>query len=448
MKPKATPAGQFELFQANFNQILNLEHELCLLANAINWDRFDTALADCYSEDMGRPGIAIRLMVGLHYLKHAFNESDESVVARWVENPYWQYFCGFEYLQHECPIHPTSMVKWRQRVGPRRLELLLAETLAVAVGHRQVTSQQLRKITVDTTVQEKAIAFPTDARLYTKMLLRLVNLAKRRDVLLRQTYIRKAPEILRQQGRYGHARQFKRARRCTRQLKTLLGRVVRDIRRKAEVVDDELETFLGRADQLLRQRRDSKDKLYSIDAPEVECISKGKAHKRYEFGCKVSVATTNIGDWVVGVQALHGNPYDGHTLAGAVLQTERVTGRQVKEVFVDQGYKGHDYTGEGEVHITGRRGRKKATATLRKRKKRRAAIEPKIGHLKSDHRMGRNFLKSASGDRINALLAGMGANIRKLLAAFWRAPWQWARNYAEHLFGPILLMRPRPAVAA
>ena len=448
MKPKPTSSGEFELFQANFIQILNLDHELCQLAKAINWDRFNTELSDCYSEDMGRPGIAIRLMIGLHYLKHAFNESDESVVARWVENPYWQYFCGFEYMQHECPIHPTSMVKWRQRVGDGRLELLLAETIAIALGHRQVTSQQLRKITVDTTVQEKAIAFPTDARLYTKMLLRLVNLAKRRDVVLRQTYIRKAPQMLRQQGRYGHAKQFKRAERCTRQLKTLLGRVVRDIRRKAQVMDEELETFLHRADRLLSQQRKSKNKLYSIDAPEVECISKGKAHKQYEFGCKVSVATTNIGDWVVGVEALHGNPYDGHTLAGAVLQTERVTARQVKDVFVDQGYKGHNYTGEAEVHITGRRGRKKATATLRKRKKRRAAIEPKIGHLKSDHRMGRNFLKGQSGDRMNALLAGIGANIRKLLAAFWRAPWQWLANYAARLLLPILPTNPRVAVAA
>jgi IS5 family transposase len=448
MKPKPTSTGQFELFQANFNQILNLDHELCQLANAINWDHFGTELADCYSEDMGRPGIAIRLMVGLHYLKHAFNESDESVVARWVENPYWQYFCGLEYLQHECPIHPTSMVKWRQRVGDERLEMLLAETIAVALGYKHVTSQQLRKITVDTTVQEKAIAFPTDARLYTKMLLRLVNLSKRRDVVLRQSYIRKAPAILRQQGRYGHARQFRRAKKCTRQLHTLLGRVVRDIRRKAEMIDDELKTYLDRADQLLSQRRDSKNKLYSIDAPEVECISKGKAHKRYEFGCKVSVATTNIGDWVVGVQALHGNPYDGHTLAGAVLQSERVTGKQVKEVFVDQGYKGHNYTGGGEVHIAGRRGRKKATATLRKRKKRRAAIEPKISHLKSDHRMGRNFLKGASGDRMNALLAGIGANIRKLLAAFWRALWQLPTNHAQCLLGPLLTAISRPAVAA
>ena len=191
MKPKPTSVGQFELFQANFNQLLNLDHELCQLANAMNWDLFDAVLTDCYSEEMGRPGIAIRLMVGLHYLKHAFDESDESVVARWVENPYWQYFCGFEYLQHECPIHPTSMVKWRQRVGDKRVEMLLAETITIALDYKQVSSQQLAKITVDTTVQEKAIAFPTDARLCTKMLLRLVNLSKRRDVVLRQTYIRK-----------------------------------------------------------------------------------------------------------------------------------------------------------------------------------------------------------------------------------------------------------------
>ena len=421
MKPQATPRGQFELFQSNLQQILNLDHELCQMAHAIDWDRFDAELAGCYSEEMGRPGKATRLMVGLHYLKHAFDESDESVVARWVENPYWQYFCGFEYLQHDCPIHPTSMVKWRHRVGAGRLEVLLAETIRLALANKQVTSQQLRKVTVDTTVQEKAIAFPTDARLYTKMLLRLVNLSKRRGLLLRQTYIRKAPQTLRQQGRYAHARQFKRARKCTRHLKTWLGRVVRDIRRKAPVIDEPLATFLVRAERLLHQTQKSKNKLYSIDAPEVECISKGKAHKRYEFGCKVSVAMTNEKNWVVGVQALHGNPYDGHTLSGALAQAERITRKQVNEAFVDQGYRGHDYTGDAEVHITGQRGKDKAGRALRKRKKRRSAVEPKIGHLKSDHRMDRNYLKGHEGDRLNALLAGIGANFRKLLAAFWRA---------------------------
>jgi len=428
MKPKATPIDQFELFQSHLKQILNLDHELCQLAHAIDWERFDRALADCYSQDMGRPGKATRLMVGLHYLKHAFDESDESVVARWVENPYWQYFCGFEYMQHACPIHPTSMVKWRQRVGAERLEVMLTETIRLALATRQVTSQQLGKVTVDTTVQEKAVAFPTDARLYAKMLLRLVNLSKRRGLVLRQTYIRKAPQALRQQGRYAHARQFKRARRCTRHLKTWLGRVVRDIRRRAPEIDDQLETFLTRADRLLAQRIDSKNKLYSIDAPEVACISKGKAHKRYEFGCKVSVALTNQRNWVVGVQALRGNPYDGHTLAGALQQVGRITARPVKEAFVDRGYRGHGYQGAAQVHITGIGGKGQVGRALRKRKKRRAAVEPKIGHLKSDHRMDRNYLKGHEGDRINALLAGIGANLRKLLAAFWRAHEELLRN--------------------
>ena len=448
MVSKTEKNPQLNIFKIPLQHFIDQNNSLIRLSGKIDWDRLEKSLSEYYCQDNGRPGIPIRKIAGIIMLKRMFNESDESVLDRWVENPYWQYFCGFEYLQHECPIHPTSMVKWRQRVGVEKLEALLAETIRLALKHKQVTSQQLRKVTVDTTVQEKAIAFPTDARLYTKMLLRLVNLAKRRGVLLRQTYIRKAPQMLKQQGQYGHARQFKRAGKCTRQLKTLLGRVVRDIRRKEEVIDKELEIFLARADRLLSQRRDSKDKLYSIDAPEVECISKGKAHKRYEFGCKVSVAMTNQSNWVVGVQALQGNPYDGHTLAGAIGQVERITGRGVKEAFVDKGYRGHDYTGDATVHITGCRGKGQAGPALRKRKKRRAAVEPKIGHLKSDHRMGRNFLKGIAGDRINALLAGIGANLRKLLAAFWRAPRQWLANYADDMFLTALLRSWQSAIAA
>ena len=356
MKPKNNSASAFELFQANFRQILKLEHPLCQLGDQVDWANLNTALADCYHPDMGRPGLATRLMVGLHYLKHAFNESDESVVARWVENPYWQYFCGFEYLQHECPLHPTSLVKWRQRVGPDRLELLLAETIRVARQSGQVKPRHLKRVNVDTTVQEKAIAYPTDARLYTKMILRLGKLAKRRGLSLRQTYVRKAPQTLKKQGGHAHARRFKRARACTRKLKTMLGRVVRDIERKAgEQVDEQLATYLARAHRLLDQTRDSKGKLYSIDAEEVACISKGKAHRRYEFGCKVSVATTNQGNWVVGVRAMPGNPYDGHTLAQAVAQVEQLTRQGVEEVFVDKGYRGHNYEGSADVHIAGQR---------------------------------------------------------------------------------------------
>ena len=271
------------------------------------------------------------------------------------------------------------------------------------------------------------------------MLLLLINPSKKRGIQLRQTCIRKAPQILRQQGRYAHAMQYKRSKRCTKTLHTLLGRVVRDIGRKAIEVDPQLQEYLERAVKLLDQTRKSKNKLYSIDAPEVECISKGKAHKRYEFGCKVNVAVTNESNWIVGIETLHGNPYDGHTLASAIEQIERITDRQVEEVFVDKGYRGHDYTGDAAVHITGQRGKGKAGKALRKRKKRRSAVEPKIGHMKSDNRIGRNYLKGVEGDRINAMLAGIGANLRKLLAAFWPALFNLAKIYVFNC-----LMKPQP----
>jgi IS5 family transposase len=417
MKPKHIES-KFDLFRANLKQILNLDHSLCLLADKINWQKFDTEFADSYSEDMGRPAKAIRLMIGLHYLKHAFNVSDEQVVQSWVENPYWQYFCGFEYMQHECPIHFSTLSRWRSRVGDEKMELLLSETIRLAVDEKYVTPQELSKVTVDTTVQEKAIAFPTDARLYTKMILRLANLAKKRGIKLRQTYIRTAPLLLKKQGRYAHARQFNRSKKCTKKLYTILGRIFRDIKSNAVIIDEQLETYLSRAERLLNQSKSSKNKLYSIDAPEVECISKGKAHKKYEFGCKVSVALTNKSNWIVGVKALHGNPYDGHTLGDAIMQVERIISKSVQEIFVDKGYRGNDYTGDANVHIVGQRGRPDITKVLAKRKKRRSAIEPKIGHLKSDNRMARNFLKGIQGDRINAILAGIGANIRKLLGNY------------------------------
>jgi IS5 family transposase len=271
-------------------------------------------------------------------------------------------------------------------------------------------------VNVDTTVQEKAIAFPTDAELYNRMREKLVKAAQERCIDLRQSYPRLAKNALYMKYRYSRARQMKRAAKETRKLKTWLGRVARDIGRKVSEPDDELKGLLLLCDRLLAQKRDDKNKLYSIHEPDVECISKGKAHKRYEFGCKVSVATTSRDNWVIGIQALPGNPYDGHTLDDVLSQIERVTDRTVKEVYCDLGYRGHNYTGETKVHLV-RRGAK-VKRSLKKWLKRRNAIEPKIGHLKSDNRMDRNYLKGINGDRINALLAGCGANLRKLIKAF------------------------------
>lgn len=448
MYPKKQLKPQDELFRSRLEQIIDLNHPLCQLAGAINWSVFQEEFEPHYVENTGRPGKPIRLMVALHYLKHTFDESDESVVARFLENPYWQYFAGFEYFQHSFPIEPTSLVKWRKRVGSTGMEKVFQQTLLTGMKSGLLKKSHWNKVNIDTTVQEKAIAFPTDAKLYQKLRARLVKEAKDRGIHLRQSYVRLGKIALVKQSRYAHARQYKRARRETRRLKTYLGCVTRDIRRKADSIDFGLGDLLYLSDRLLVQEKTSKNKLYSIHEPHVDCISKGKAHKRYEFGCKISVATTSRDNWVIGIQALHGNPYDGHTLEGAIEQIESGTGWKPKEAYCDRGYRGHGYNGETKIHIVGpSKGSRKLSRTERKWRRRRSAVEPKIGHLKYDNRMDRNYLKGEEGDRINALLAGAGANLRKLLVAFssslfvWMKKWKnllkivrWMRNQQQQKF--------------
>ena len=279
MKPKK----QYEhpdLFRSRLDQILNPKHPLFVPANRIDWTALEQEYAGLYDPTWGRPAKSTRLMAGLHYLKHAFNESDESVVEKFLENPYWQYFCGFEHFVHELPLDPTTLVKWRRRVGARRLEAMLSETISAARRTRALKPTDFNRLSVDTTVQEKAIAFPTDARLYHKARLRLVKPAAERGIKLRRSYKRLGKQALLKNNRYAHARRLKRARRMTRALKTYLGRVTRDLERKADPNDREVARMIALCKRLLAQRRDSKGKLYSIDAPEVECIVKGKSHKR------------------------------------------------------------------------------------------------------------------------------------------------------------------------
>lgn len=444
MKPKPrSDASQLDLFQAQFEQLLNLKHPLCVLASKIDWKRFDVAFADCYCPDTGAPGKDIRLLVGLHYLKHTFNESDESLLDRWVENPYWQYFCGFDTMQHEVPLHPTSLTKWRQRVGAERLLILLDETVAIAVDEKQITKRELAQVNVDTTVQEKNITHPTDSKLYLKAIEKLADSARNRNVKLRQTYRRVAKKAAMMAGRYAHAKQFKRMRNRLRKLRTWLGRVIRDVRRKVPHPDAALEELLRLCERLHAQEKTDSKKLYSLHEPDVMCISKGKAHKRYEFGQKVSVTSTNRGNWIVGVNLCKGNPYDGHTLATAITTTEQLTQIPVTDCYVDKGYRGHDYQGAAAVHLSGSSTRK-LTRTQKKRRKRRSAVEPKIGHLKSDNRMGRCFLKGLSGDAINATLAAAGSNMQKLLRAiapaliFKLLRWLESRRFTENRTKPLL----------
>jgi transposase, IS5 family len=399
--------------------LVSHEHPLYQLAEAIDWTRFEAELGPLYAEEVGRPGLPTRLMVGLHYLKYLFDESDESVVEKFVENPYWQFFCGRTYFEHELPCHPTSLVKWRRRLGPAGVEKLLTETLSTAKRQGALGEREIKRVNVDTTVQEKAVAFPTDARLYHKARRALVRAARAAGLTLRQTYVRLSKQALARQGRYTHARQMKRARRETRRLRQYLGRVIRDIRRKCPKPASALKALLERSERILRQQRHDSPKLYSVHAPEVECIAKGKAHQPYEFGCKVAVVTTSRSNWVVGVEAVHENPYDGATLAPALSQVERLTQVRPEAAFVDRGFKGTAHHPEDvAVYLSGR---KRLTRTLKALLRRRAAIEPVIGHLKHDHRMERNHLLGQEGDRINALLTGCGFNLRKLWRFFQAA---------------------------
>ena len=426
MRPKNTHENP-DLFRLRLDQFIDMRHELIILADKIDWPAFERKFGSYYVDKKGRPGAPIRLMVGLHYLKSAFNESDESVVYRFFENPYWQYFCGYEYFQTSFPIDPSSLTRFRKRIGSEGVEHFLKELLCTAKRVGALKESHLNKVNIDTTVQEKAIAFPTDARLYYKMRDLLVKAAESRGIKLRQNYRRLAKKVLSRQGGYSRARQMRRAAKMTRKLKTYLGCVHRNIVRKAETVDPELMELLEKSSRLQEQTRESKNKLYSIHAPEVECISKGKSHKRYEFGCKVSLATSSRDNWILGIQAHNGNPYDGHTLNDAIDQVERLSDWSVKEAYVDLGYRGHDYTGEAKVNIVNFRSMAKKTRSVKRWLKRRSAIEPVIGHVKSDNGMDRNRLKGTEGDKINALLSGCGFNMRKLLKVFLLPKIYWRK---------------------
>ena len=437
MKPQK-PDNTADLFRSQLFQMLNMSHPLIRLSECMNWDAFETEIDVIYHDGAGQPPLPTGLLVGLHYLKYTFNESDESVVERWVENPYWQYFCGFEYLQHGLPLHPTNLTRWRNRVGDK-LETLLTQTIELALQTKAMSVRELDHVNVDTTVQEKAVAFPTDTRLYNRMRERLVVAAEGRDIKLRQSYRKVGKKALIMQGRYSHARQMKRAARQTRKLKTYLGRVVRDIDRKATDKDEELGDLLSLAVRLLAQQKKDKNKLYSVHATEVECIAKGKVHKRYEFGNKASFVTTSKSNWLVGAQSLQGNPYDGHTLENALTQVKEVAGRTPKNAYCDQGYRGHGINGTTVIKIVGRIP-KRATRATRKWMKRRAAIEPTIGHLKSDHRLTRNYLKGVEGKQANVVLAAAGYNLAKLLAWFYCAWILW-------VIGKFQAQRNRPKAA-
>ena len=441
MRPKERKdGGQKDLFRARLDQIVDMTHPLAKLAATINWGFLEERFGAVYSDAAGHPPLPTRLMAGLAILKHMHDLSDEALCARWIENPYFQLFCGEEFFQHKLVFDRSSLTRWRQRMGEERLVALIQESLSVATKTGAAKPSDFSKVIVDTTVQPKAIAHPTDAKLMHRAREKLVALAKKNGVTLRQSYHRVGKYALIAYQRYAHAKQFKRARRELRKLRTILGRVTRDIDRKVRDKANLRDIFrkpLWLAERVRDQRQNQRGKkVYSLHAPEVECIGKGKAHRPYEFGVKVSVATTlnhsKGGQFVAHVKALPGNPYDGHTLETVIPDMESQIGATLTRIVADRGYRGHnappDY--KFKVYISGQK--RRVTEQIKRELRRRSAVEPVIGHLKSDHRMSRNHLAHTAGDAINAVLAAAGYNFRRLLAwlAFWLAIF-WAAVVAE-----------------
>jgi transposase, IS5 family len=424
MRPRERrESGEQDLFRSRLDQVINMDHALVKLARTIDWRFLEEKFGAVYAEGTGRPPLPTRLMAGLAILKHTYNLSDEVVCEQWIENPYYQYFCGEEFFQHRLPLDRSSMTNWRNRMGEERLQALLQESLAVATRTGAIKPGDLARVIVDTTVQPKNITFPTDAKLLNRAREKLVTLAKRLGVELRQSYTRVGKFALIQHQRYAHAKQFKRANRALRTLKTYLGRVIRDIARKIDG-DHRLEAsfagLLGLARQVRSQERGQRGpKVYSLHAPEVECIGKGKPHKPYEFGVKVSVATTlkhsKGGQFVAHAQALPGNPYDGHTLAAVIPAIEQLVGNTIERLHTDAGYRGHNAPPDYKFKVYTSRQKRRVTPAVKREMKRRAAVEPVIGHLKEEHRMNRNYLAGRRGDANNAVLAAAGYNFRRLI---------------------------------
>ena len=449
----ACPATD-DFFRSRIDHMIDLRHPLAVLASRMPWQQIEASLShlfvrkarvgvampdlDLFGEappvlgrksNAGRPRIALRIMISLLYLKHAFNESDEGVVERWRDTPRWQYFSGCAYYEDRLPCDATTLVKFRQLLGDEGVEELLAQTVNTAVALQLIQPQELSRVIVDSTVQHKAIAHPTDSQLLETARTKLVEAAKEAGIELKQTYAKEGQALGHQASRYAHAKQFRRMHRTIRRQRTVVGRLQRDIERKfsalsglGAAVRDSLQTTLERAAQIVRQTqhpkvKDGMPKLYSFHAPEVSCINKGKSKQPYEFGVKVGIASTLQGNLIVGARAFHGNPYDGHTLASQLEQARILmqdTGVKPMTAYVDLGYRGVD-ADHPDVRIVHRGKSKRITDEERQLLKRRQAIEPIIGHLKQDHRMGRCHLKGGVGDRLHAVLCAAGYNIQWLL---------------------------------
>lgn len=444
MVPEVKNQNQISFF-FSLKDTLNPKHPLYILADTIQWDIFEKSFGSLYSPDKGRPAKPIRLMVGLLILKHIRNLSDESVVEQWSENSYFQYFTGEDSFVPAAPCEASELVHFRKRIGESGVELILKESIRVN-GKDSLDSD----VNVDTTVQEKNITFPTDSKLHKKIIQKCKDIAQKEGIELRQNYNRTLKKLSRDQRFRNHPKNKSKARKADKKMKTIAGRLVRELERKL-TPNNKYQTDLQLFSQILMQQKDSKGKIYSIHEPEVVCISKGKEHKKYEmqsireylknkltineqFGNKASFAKTDSGV-IVGALGFR-DQYDGHTLKPTLEQVERLTGRMPQRVKVDRGYRGNKQIGKTKILIPSTPNKSMSYYQRKKlsdRHKKRAGIEPIIGHLKTDHRLNRNFYKGVVGDNINIMLAAAAFNFKRIMNKWKKKFFHFVQTLFPHL---------------
>lgn len=407
--------AQAHLFKPTLSSFIDMEHGLIKLGNNLNWKSLEGSFSSLYSTT-GTPSKPIRLMSGLLILKQMFDHSDEEVVEVWRQNPYYQYFTGGVYFEWQLPCDASDLVHFRKRVGEKGA----AEIFQLSVDLHQSKIVQAKEVLIDTTVEQKNITFPTDTKLAVKIIEKCLSIAKKEGIQLRQTYKRTLKaELIRCRFAH-HPKRKKDGRKAIKRIKIIAGRLVRDLDRKATGAG---KSFFNETkdlfEKVLAQKKDTKDKIYSLHEPHTACIAKGKAHKPYEFGAKIGLATLPGSNVIVGIAHFLGNPHDSKTLEATLQSAQTCTGKIFKSAIVDRGYRGHAKMGETEIVIPNAKKDMKLTAYQKAKKRKqcqsRAAIEPIISHVKHDYRMGRNYLKGIIGDKVNAILAVAAFNFNKSL---------------------------------
>ena len=443
MLKKIPAQPQLEMFKTVLTSFINPEHELCLLAKKMDWDRLEKEFAPLYGT-VGRPSIPIRTIVGLLLLKQMYNMGDETVVERYLENPYWQHFCGEVYFQYRLPFDPSDFVHFRHRIGAEGMQMIFKQS--IDLFGEDVIKKEVREVRVDTTVQEKNITFPTDRKLYEKTIEYCKRIAKAEGIKLKRTYTFEIRKLKAQLRFARKPKNYKKQDRLQKKLYRITVKIHNDLVNQLNPIPKQsyMDTF-NILYRVLTQSREDKNKVYSIHEPEVLCVAKGKEHKPYEFGNKSSFAYTRHGGIIVGAMAIKGNAFDGHTLKPQLEQVRELTKGKIRKAIVDRGYRGCDKIGITEIVMP--KTLKRESYYLKKQRearcRSRAGIEGLISHLKHDHRMLRNYLKGTAGDQINTLLAASAYNMRKWMRLkreeiiFFIFRWY----YQALLFSPVNIQR-------